>query len=692
VPDVNTIPSPVDGATPDSSADTDGVERVMIPLADGTMLAVTLFLPPADALPTPCLLEALPYRKDDLTASYRPEYARLRDEHGYAVARVDLRGTGSSDGLAVDEYPAQEQRDLCEVIAWLAEQPWCTGAVGMYGTSYSGFNSLQVACERPPALKAVIAIYATDDRYTDDIQLMGGARRLLDLVDYPSYMVAMNALPPVPALVGDEWVASWRSRVEELQPWVLRWLEEQRDSPYWRHGSLRPGYDRIACPTMLVGGWADGYRNNTFRTVAALAAAGVPHRLLLGPWSHMSTENSLPGPNIDLLPVMARWWDRWLRGQDNDINGQAIDDEPALTWFQQHSTRPGAARTQVNGEWRSAPAWPLTGAAVDSRSLGEGLVTYDVLPDVGTSAWNSCAASLPWGQPTDQRYDDAASLTWSWPADGLTLLGHPRLRLRVASSAPVAFVSAKLTDVFPDGTSSLLTRGLLNLTHRRSSTEPSPLPVDELVDVEIELEAMSWTAAPGHRLRLSLAGVDWPNTLAPPRPLTLTIDASESSVHLPLAGESAPTTDPLILSWTPAHHSDGVSGAGESTPASAGETDAAAGGDPGEGVVWRVERDVLGHRTECVVDHGSAYDVEGGAVVEHYAGRVWVDTESFAQGAESSADFTVRWPEGTARSRAELTWLAGPTAYDVVLSVETWRDGERFADRRWKRTIERDLT
>jgi len=647
--------------------DTGIVLREMIPLADGTRLAVTLFLPPETALPTPCVLEALPYRKDDLTATYRPEYVRLRDEHGYAVARLDLRGTGSSDGLAVDEYPAQEQQDLCEVITWLADQPWCTGAVGMYGTSYSGFNSLQVACERPPELKAIIAIYATDDRYTDDVHLMGGAFRLLDIVDYPTYMVAMNALPPVPSLVGDEWVKTWRARVDDLQPWLLRWLEEQRDSPYWRHGSLRPAYDRIVCPTMLVGGWADGYRNNTFRTVAALAAAGVPHRLLLGPWSHMSTETSLPGPHIDLVPVMARWWDRWLRGQDN-----GLDDEPALTWYQQHSTRPGAARAQVDGEWRSAPAWPLAGAAVDERPLGDDVTTYDVLPDVGTSAWNSCAGTLPWGQPTDQRYDDAASLTWSWPADGLTLLGHPRLRVRVASSAPVAFVSAKLTDVFPDGTSVLLTRGLLNLTHRDSSTDPEPLPVGELLDVEVELEAVSWTASPGHALRLSLAGVDWPNTLAPPGPLTLTIDAGASSLRLPLAGDSTPTTDPLLVSTQ-------ASGGGDEDPA-------------GAGITWRVERDVLGHRTQCVVDHGSEYDVEGGAVVEHYAGRVWVDTESFAQGAESSADFTVQWPEGTVRARAELTWAAGVSLYDVVLTVQTWRDGQPFVDRRWEHTIERDLT
>jgi uncharacterized protein len=227
----------------------------------------------------------------------------------------------------------------------------------------------------------------------------------------------------------------------------------------------------------------------------------------------------------------------------------------------------------------------------------------------------------------------------------------------------------------------LLSRTLLNLTHRSSSTEPTPVPVDEFLDIELELEAMSWTASPGHRLRLSLAGVDWPNTLAPPRPLTLTVDVGASSLQLPLAGESTPTTDPLIL-WTPTHHSDGESSDGESTKES----------DPSEGITWRVERDVLGQRTECVVDHGSEYDVEGGAVVEHYAGRVWVDTMTFAQGSESSADFTVRWQEGTARARSELSVTYGPDLLDVVLTVETWRDGEPFAARRWDRTIERDLT
>jgi putative CocE/NonD family hydrolase len=204
--------------------------HVWIPMADGVRLAASLHLPDAGD-PWPVLLEALPYRKDDVTAGYRSEYERLAGEHGYAVARVDLRGTGSSEGVADDEYPPQEQADLCRVVEWLAAQPWSTGAVGMYGTSYSGFNSLQVAAERPPALKAVVAIYASDDRYTDDVHYLGGALRLLDLVDYPLYMVALNALPPVPALAGPGWRERWRERVEGLEPWLLRWLEEQLDGP-----------------------------------------------------------------------------------------------------------------------------------------------------------------------------------------------------------------------------------------------------------------------------------------------------------------------------------------------------------------------------------------------------------------------------------------------------------------------------
>ena len=271
-------------------------QHVSIEMADGVRLAATLYMPEGEG-PWPAVIEALPYRKDDITGRSRSEYRRLADA-GYVLCRVDVRGTGSSEGIATDEYPLVERTDMAAVIDWLATRPWSLGTVGMYGYSYSGFNSIQIAMERPPALKAIIPIYATDDRFGDDVHYQGGIVKQLDQIDYPSYMVASNALPPAPPIYGDGWREEWARRLEGTEPWVLTWLEHQRLDDYWRHGSLCVDYEAIACPTMIVAGWADGYRNNSFRTFERLRC---PKRLVLGPWAHAATDTSLPGPNHDLL-------------------------------------------------------------------------------------------------------------------------------------------------------------------------------------------------------------------------------------------------------------------------------------------------------------------------------------------------------------------------------------------------------
>ena len=498
-------------------------EHVWIEMSDGIKLATSLYLPDVEP-PWPVVLEALPYRKDDVTSNYTAEYRRLRDEGNLAVARIDVRGTGSSEGIALDEYPAREQRDMCEAIAWLAGRSWSNGSVGMYGTSYSGFNSIQVAMERPDALKAIVAIYATDDRYTDDVHYEGGAKRGLDSIDYPLYMVAMNGLPPVPAIAGEDWRERWAERVDKLEPWLLRWLEEQNDGPYWRHGSLRPGYDRIACATMIVAGWADGYRNATFRAFERL---DVPKRLLFGPWSHASTESALPGPHIDLVPEMIRWWDRWLRDEPN-----GVDEEPPIILFARRSTKLQPDLDEVRGRWRYEPDWPPERAIErrldlrDAQRPPGSTDSLEVRGDVGVTASISCAGHLPFGQPFDQRPDEAHSLVYDFGAldEELEVLGHPTLEVTVSASAPVAFLSAKLCDVFEDGTSILVSRGFLNLTHRDSLTEPEPLEPGRSYRVTIELDVTSWTFEAGHRLRLDLAGADWPNVWPPPQAVSLTID------------------------------------------------------------------------------------------------------------------------------------------------------------------------
>src|SRR5262245_15616222 len=457
---------------------------------------------------------------DDLTSSYAGEYERLCREGGLVVARIDLRGTGSSEGSATDEYPPQEQADLADAIAWLAAQDWSNGRVGMYGTSYSGFNSIQLAMERPAGLGAICAIYATDDRYTDDVHYTGGAVRALDLVDYVLYMAAITVLPPVPSVFGDGWREEWLRRIEGCEPWLLRWLEEQDDGPYWRHGSLRPRYDRITCPTMIVAGWADGYTNIALRAYEALEC---PRRVIIGPWAHSSTATSIPGPHIDLVPELIRWFARWLRDERN-----GIDEEPGLVVFARRSTRPAPELPEMRGEWRSEPTWPAERLTHRSwRPEGEGKDGIVVRGDVGTAAWISCAGKAPWMLPDDQREDDERSLVYEWPLEHeLDLLGHPRLRLTITSPHPVAFLSARICDVFPDGASALVSRGVLNLTHRHGHTTPEPLVADSPTEIALELEATSWIFERGHQLRLALAGSDWPNTWPPPQGGTLRVDRS----------------------------------------------------------------------------------------------------------------------------------------------------------------------
>jgi putative CocE/NonD family hydrolase len=656
-------------------------EDVFVTMPDGVRLAATLFLPDGDG-PWPALLEALPYRKDDLTGTkgYREEYERLAAEFGYLVCRLDIRGTGSSEGIPTDEYTAQEHADIAEVIAWLASREWSSGTVGMYGTSWSGFNSLQVAMRRPPALKAICSIFASDDRYADDVHYFGGALKQLDLVDWPTYMEASNALPPVPRVFGDGWREQWERRLEEYEPWSLNWLEHQTYDDYWKHGSLREDYASIDAATMLVTGWADGYTNIALRGFAGLRC---PKRLLAGPWAHASTESSRPGPNVDLVPEMVRWWDRWLKGVDN-----GVDREPPIVVFVRRPTPPAADLRRYRGEWRFEPGWPLergrevtlglAGAAANAP--GDGTDRLTVRGDVGWTAWISCAGGLPWGQPQDQRPDEAFSLVYDWEPlrDELEVLGHPRARVRVAASAPVAYLSAKLCDVHPDGTSQLVTRGLLNLTHRESREHPSPLPPDEPVDVTIELEVTSWVFESGHRIRLDLAGSDWPNAWAPPHPCTLSIDRDGSALVLPTL-EGPPPVD-----RTPELPPPRAAAAGTDPPQAA-QTDE---------TTWRIEHDVLRRETRAVVRYGGPSEATevAPAVVQWYGGTVGVSTDDPGRAyVDSSATYELRFPEAMVRTRSHLWIDSDATSYHATVEIEAREDDEVRWSRRWERRIPRNL-
>ena len=617
------------------------MNREYIPLADGERLCVTLFLP--EVTPAPCILEALPYRKDDMTSGWRPEYERFCSEFGFAVARIDVRGTGSSSGRATDEYPEAEQSDLAEAIAWLAAQPWCTGRVGMFGTSYGGFNSFQLACERASHLGAIVPIYATDDRYTDDVHYMGGALKWIDQVDYCAYMAPINALPPVPEIWGGGWREEWMRRVDEHEPWILTWMAHPHDDDYWRHGSVRlgghgQGYERIDIPTMIIAGWADGYRNTTFRTVERLTA---PTRLLAGPWSHAAPTSSAPGPRIDHVREIAAFFDEHLR------DGPTTWSLPH-TWYCRFSHAPHPLLDTVPGEWR-ADHWPSRRSSVREITL-EDQPPYAVRPDVGVDAWISCAGHLPYGQSGDQRVDDAKSLTWDIPVDEpIEIAGHAHLRAHVTATCAHPILAVRLCDVGPDGTSTLVSRGTLLIGSQG--------------EVDVELEATAYRWLPGRTLRVSVAGADWPNVVAPGGPgfLTLRNASLMLPVYSPDPGAEVPHFEP---------------GNAESS-------------ESADGVTWRVERDVARGVTRCVVGSTSDYGTPFGSGSERYDGWVSVDERTFAQHAHSDVEFTLRFPEVTATARSVMELSTTDEGYHLRLRL-TVKDGEEtLRERIWEQTFPR---
>jgi hypothetical protein len=495
------------------------VREDWIELSDGCRLYARSVLPiDAASEPVPAVLEYLPYRLGDGTAHRDATQHPYFAGHGYAGVRVDIRGTGNSDGVLLDEYLASEQDDACEVIAWLAEQPWCSGRVGMYGKSWGGFNGLQVAARRPPALRAVISAYFTDDRYADDVHYMGGCVLGVEGLSWASYMLGINALPPDPEVVGARWREIWLQRLERTPFFQEAWLAHQRRDAFWRQGSICEDFGAVQAPVMLVGGWADGYTNPVDRTLAGLTSAGVPCRALLGPWSHAWPEVSDPGPRIGFLQECLRWWDHWLR----DIPNGAMDGPLLRAWLQEYDP-PRAHMADRRGRWVSERRWPREPAPVrtlfaqadatlthERRSSGEVTHVGSELAGADAGAW------CPYGEVVDfapdQRAEDGLALSFTSPPldERVEILGRPIARLRLSVDRPQALVAMRLCDVAPDGSSLLVARALLNLTHRDSHSEPAPVPVGEPLSVDVALDFAGHAFAPGHRVRLALSGTYWP--------------------------------------------------------------------------------------------------------------------------------------------------------------------------------------
>ncbi|MFW6197514.1 MAG: CocE/NonD family hydrolase [Myxococcota bacterium] len=515
------------------------IEHTFIEMPDGAKLAARIWLPAsADLVPVPAVLEYIPYRKRDFTARRDSIMHPYFAGHGYAAIRVDLRGSGESDGVLTDEYLPSELEDGLHVLRWIASQPWCDGSIGMIGKSWGGFNALQIAALGPPELKSIVTVCSSDDRYGDDVHYMGGCL-LGDNLSWSSVMFAYNSLPPDPALVGDRWREMWLDRLDAGGPWLEKWLRHQRRDAYWRYGSVCEDYTAVRCPVFAASGWADGYSNTVLRLLANLE---VPCRGLIGPWSHLYPHEGTPGPAIGFLQECLRWWDRWLRGERN-----GVEDEPRLRVWMQDSIAPSAQYDHRPGRWVAETRWPSPRIEPLRFALGNQVLVSpaDKPPEqrlpiqspltVGLFAGKWCSFAATPDLPHDQRQEDGGALVFDTaPLDrNLEIMGQPAVELDLESDQPVAMVAVRISDVAPDDRATRVTYGILNLLHRHEHENPEPLVPGRRYRVRVELNDVAQTFPSGHRIRLSISTSYWPLAWPPPQPVRLGIHTGHSFLVLP---------------------------------------------------------------------------------------------------------------------------------------------------------------
>jgi len=518
-------------------------EHVWIPMSDGVRLAATIWLPKdAEQKPVPAILEYLPYRKDDFTAirdsARHPYFAG----HGYASIRIDIRGTGNSDGILLDEYLKQEHDDALEVFDWIVKQPWSTGHIGMIGKSWGGFNGLQIAARQHPALKAIITLCSTDDRFADDVHYRGGNILASDMLWWASTMFAYSARPQDPEVVGESWKENWLERLN-TPPYVNKWMSHQAYDNYWKHGSICEDYSAVTIPVFTVSGWQDGYTDAVFRLVENLPYA----KGLIGPWAHEYPEVATPEPAIGFLQECLRWWDQWLK----DIDTGVKDDPKLITWIQE-SEKPKVNYDERPGKWVAESAWPsknvtekelwLSGSNLAERSGSDETFNIPSVQEHGLYAGVFCPFGEPGDLPSDQRLENNKAVVFtSEPfTEETDLLGHPVFDMEFTASEENALVAVRLCDKAPTGESTLISWGMLNLNHIKSREQPEALTPGSVYQTSIKLDALGQSIPAGHRLELAVSPTYWPQSWPSPKPVTLTILAGEKTkLRLPVrSGQS----------------------------------------------------------------------------------------------------------------------------------------------------------
>ncbi|MEZ5291768.1 MAG: CocE/NonD family hydrolase [Vicinamibacterales bacterium] len=657
------------------------MDEVRIRMPDGVRLAADLWRPtgPGEDGRFPVLLEYLPYRKNDGRSGRYDLYAYFV-RRGYVVARVDIRGTGSSEGTLIPyEYSDIELEDGDHVIDWLSTQPFSNGNVGMFGISWSGFNAIHMAMRNPPALKTILSVDATDDLYQDDVHFMDG---MMHLDSWEWQMDIANSMPGAPDYRIDDRFFTERF---EQPPWMLTYKRQQRDGPFWDRTALKTRYDAIRIPTFVIGGWYDGYRDSVPRMLQHMSA---PVKAIVGAWNHTFPHRPYPKPGIEWRREAVRWFDQWLKGRNTGIM-----DEPRFAVYVRQWHPPGPYLDEAPGTWRYEDGWPLArgqeravfpGAdhSLGDAAGGEATHRLKYVPTTGIEA----GGPVMWFGDVahDQRPTDAFSLVYdSAPLEReMEILGLPRAFLNVAADAPMADWFVRLSDVAPDGTVTQVAAAGLNGTHRDSDRDPAALVPGQRVALEIELHFTSWVFPAGHRMRVSIANAQFPMIWPTPYPMTTSLflgGADATRVVLPVV-PAAPRPVPDFQANPETR---------ETLP---GYQPIETGSTSGYGEISSIERNPQTHTTKVVATNDSGMRFPWGE--QHETETITYeanDDHPEAASVRGEYSTTVVLPGRTLKWESTVTLTSDRTTFHYTNVRRLFENGTLLREKRWNEAIPRDF-
>lgn len=639
--------------------DIDVIEDMGIHMPDGCRLSARVWRPTdANETPVPVILEYLPYRKRDGTIARDSLTHPYFAQRGYACVRVDMRGNGDSQGIMEDEYTEQELSDGEAVIAWLAAQPWCNGSVGMMGISWGGFNGLQLAERAPDALKAVITLCSTVDRYADDIHYKGGCL-LNENMGWGSTMWAYSSRPPDPMLVGDDWRDMWLQRLQAEPYLPITWLNHQTRDAYWRHGSVCENYGGIRAAVLAVGGWGDAYKNAVPQLVEHLSA---PVKGIVGPWVHKYPHFAAPEPRIGFLQEALRWWDRWLKGIDT-----GVENDPAYSVYLMDGVRPQTWYEHRPGRWVNEPDWPMGPMvqqfqfATNNQLADTATALADIVAspqDCGMDGGEYCAIWLGPEQPGDQRADDAKSLCYtSGPMEtDVDIIGAPTVTITFQSDQPQAQIAVRLNHIHADGAATRITYGVMNLTHLAGHDQVRELEPGKTYQVDVALDHIAYRLPQGDRLRVSVSTSYWP--LLWPMPHAATLTVTQGTLNLPISqhGENAERVFP-DPDAAPAWQTQTLRPANNERRR---ETDLKTGIT----------------RLEIIDDFGCVQDADHGLIIEGVAREWWDIHPDDPLSARGKTHWTERRARGDWDTRTETyaTMWADQTHFHISARLEAYEN------------------